>query len=300
MAYDFYAEINQSTLDKLVSSVSYPFVIIERREDFPGCTRVNFRDEGDAYSYSKEEANELFRRAVQFVIDEPDRSQQSIHDQIYSFGASLIQQAKVIQQAQDQDGYEGPGAREINAILDGGIADLGETLTLLGDWGIYAWNPYLRVTLLHRPSIRLGSPRINLNGILTEVRATGEAWIKYPWFNCYKWCTQWKKVIKCERIASITVSPEIAAEAHADIVSRGVRVFAAGAFDRLRLNYPILDKIPLEGIANRLLGQKELLVYDASELLATVPLLRSRFVVNSIALPNKSDGIGIGVDVRQI
>jgi hypothetical protein len=152
---------------------------------------------------------------------------------------------------------------------------------------------------MRRPQINLRSPRIDLKGIRVEVKATGELWAKYPWWNCYKWCTKWKKVIKCDRVGSLTVAPEIAAEAHASVEARGTEVIVRGEFDRLRLAYPILDKIPLEGIANGALRDKLIFVYDAAKLVFAVPVLGSRFRVESINLPALDPGIGVGVVVRQ-
>ena len=181
--------------------------------------------------------------------------------------------------------------------MKGGIKNLVNTL---GDWGLYAWCPYLRVVLKRKPQLNLGSPRIDLTNISITVTATGELWAKYPWWNCYQWCTSWKKVIKCDRIASLTVSPDIRAAAHANCESTGSRVYVRGEFDSLRLDYPILDKIPLEGIANRALADRLVYVYDAAQLVETVPVLQSHFTVGSISLPPTASGISVGVTLRQV
>ena len=73
-----------------------------------------------------------------------------------------------------------------------------------------------------------------------------------------------------------------------------------GVFDKLRLDYPILDQIPLEGLANLALRNKTLFAYDAAQLIATVPVLKSRFTVDSISLPASSNSLPVSVVIRQV
>lgn len=77
-------------------------------------------------------------------------------------------------------------------------------------------------------------------------------------------------------------------------------MYVRGEFDSLRLDYPILDKIPLEGIANRALADRLVYVYDAAQLVETVPVLQSHFTVGSISLPPTASGISVGVTLRQV
>jgi hypothetical protein len=297
-AADLSAEIAQSSADKLTGSVSYPLRVLEHRKDFPGCTRLASSSESGFYEYSKDEIEAMLKGAVSHIRARTHGSEVSVQSQIYSFAGSIVEQArKVLEIATTASDYEGPDKSELNAVVDGGIENLVNTL---GDFGIYAWNPYLRVTVKKRPSIGLQSPRIDLSGISIEVVATGELWAKYPWWNCYKWCTKWEKIHKCDRVASLTVSPDIAANAHAVVQTSGARVLVQAEFDKLRLDYDILRKIPLEGVANSALRGKSLFVYDASQLIATVPVLQSRFAVDEILLPPNSGGISVGVALRQI
>ncbi|MER9340468.1 hypothetical protein NKI41_06705 [Mesorhizobium sp. M0601] len=291
---DLEAKVYQSACDKLLGSVAYPFTVVERRQDFPGCSSMAIAEVGEFYEYSKAELGEMFESSIR-----GDKKDSELNDKIYSFAGSIIEQAKKVLDAADRAGreYVGPDKKELQAVVDGGIENLIHTL---GDWGAYAWCPYLRVRLDNKPNLRLASPRIDLTGVVVNVKATGELWVKYPWWNCYKFCFNWKKVIKCDRVASVTVSVGLKAQAHADLAASGTRILAHGVFDKLRLNYKILDKIPLEGIANEVLAKKLLAVYDASQLVETVPLLHSRFAIASIALPASADGIGIGATIKQI
>jgi len=253
-------------------------------------------EDGPFYEYSKAEVKAMLRSSV--AAAGRGATSSSVLGDLYSFAGSIVEQAKKVLDAAEQGGreYEGPPKAEMRAIVDGGIENLVDTL---GDWGLYGWSPYQRVRVMRRPQIRLSSPRIDLNNIRVEVKATGELWAKFPWWNCYKWCLRWKKVIKCERIGSITVDPDIAAEAHANVEARGSEVVVRGEFDRLRLDYPILDKIPLEGIANRVLGNRFVFVIDASKLVVAVPVLGSKFSVESIGLPPLPQAIGVEVVVKQ-
>lgn len=300
MTDDLYGEVNQTSCDKLLGSVKYPFVLFDKQESFPRAFGGAAVEEGGFYKFSDDETDELFRASVRGA---GRRADATVHDQVFAFGGTILQQAKVMLDAQTANPreFEGPTQEELKRIIDGGIENLGTTMRgFLGDWGIYAWCPQLRATVKTKPGVKLKSPRIDLNGLKLEIKATGELWAKFPWWNCYKYCLKWKKVTKCERIASITVTPDIAIDAHAVISARGAQVFAEGKFDKLRLDYDILDKIPLEGLANRAMAGKEIQVYDGSQLVATVPLLKSKFTVDKISLPPKPDAIGVGVTVRQL
>lgn len=300
MADDLYGEVNQTACDKLLGSVKYPFVLFDRQESFPKTLGEATIEDGGFYRFTDAETDELFKAAVN---EAGTRGEATVHDQVFAFGGGILQQAKVMLDAltAKPDEFEGPSKEELERIINGGIENLGANLRgFLGDWGIYAWCPHLRATVKSKPSIKLQSPRIDLSGLRMEFRATGELWAKYPWWNCYKWCLKWKKVTKVDRIASITVTPDVAIDAHARISAKAAQVFAEGKFDKLRLDYDILRKIPLEGLANRAVAGKEIAVYDGSQLVATVPLLKSRFTLDKITLPAKPDAIGVGVTVRQV
>lgn len=302
-AYDLYGEICQSSANKVLGSVSYPFTAFEHRENFPGCTTIAAQKEGAFYTYTASEAKKMLADCVKYVKTASSGKRvppnSSINFDLYSAAGSLVEQAKKALDVANESpkDYEGPSKKRLQAIVDGGIEGLWETL---GDFEFYAWCPYLRVIVKQRPQLKLASPRIDLTGVLVEVTATGELWWKHPWFNCYRWCTKWDKVIKCDKIGSITVSPDLRAEAHANVEADGTRVKVRAEFDRLRLAYKILEKIPLEGIANRKLRDKLIYVYDAAQLVATIPVLQSKFAVSSIALPSISNGIGVEVTIRQV
>ncbi|MDB5933240.1 MAG: hypothetical protein JWQ01_584 [Massilia sp.] len=308
--FDFLAQLNQSTCDKIIDSTTYPLVALEHRKTFPGCSNFAFTNPAEFYIYSDAEIEALLKEAVTTVRTNTGNPAVSIYSEIYSHGGAIIQQAKsalTALQGADRDAppgspgsYEGPKEEILTNIINGGIENLVKTLKPLGDWGLYAYSPYLRVTVRDKPTLVLNTPRIDLSNVFIEVTATGELWSKFPWLNCYRYCTKWEKVVKCERIASVTVSPHIKAKLHASVQASGARVNIIAKFDELRLDYPILDKLPLEGIANDVLDNKPVFVYDASELVATIPLLKSRFSVDKIELPATSGGISVGVSIKRI
>jgi hypothetical protein len=301
--HDLYAEVKQSASDKVVESVLYPFTALEQNQGFPGCTKLAeemaAEENAPFYVLTSAEVGDLLSAAVRDVRASQSSSEATVSGQVYAFAGDIIQQAKHVIDAASAAGseYEGPDVANLQGIVDGGIEGLVNTL---GDWGIYAWCTYLRVIVESRPEIALSSPRINLNDIEIKVTATGELWSKYPWWKCYKWCTKWEKVIKCDRIASITVSPKIRAEAHALLKAEAAKVYVQGVFDRLRLNYPILDKIPLEGLANKALKQTLVYVFDASKFVAVVPILESKFTVGTVTLPASADDLNVGISLRQV
>jgi hypothetical protein len=300
---DLYAEVRQPACDKILDSVTYPFTAFEQSWPFPGCDQVAIAageaDPPPFHAYTKGEIQQILNEAIQRPKGE---GRQTPYDHIFSFCGSIIEQAKKVVDAAKDAGqkYKGPDPKLMQAIVDGGIKQLPQTLKPFGDWGWYAWCSYLRLIVKSRPYFKLGSPRTDLKKLDLRGTATGEIWIKYPWWNCYHWCFEWDKVIKCDRILSVTPTVDVKADAYANCAANGATVYLRGAFDKLVLDYPILDQINLAGIANLALRSKLVYVYDASQMIETIPILKSRFTVDKISLPNSASGIDVSVTIRKL
>lgn len=117
-------------------------------------------------------------------------------------------------------------------------------------------------------------------------------WQEYWWFG-WKWAL----------ILSVTVPDpgiDFVFDADANFNAAGATVTVTAHFNKLRLDYSILNGIPLEGLANSILGSKPLAVYDASKLIATIPIFESHFAVADINLPRTNGGITVEATVKQI
>lgn len=302
--YDLYAEVGQSISDKILASVKYPFKIINKQEPFPGCNKsaikVATAEDNYIYTFTQDEIRSLLNDSVSDILSRKDLDTDdvSISDDIYNFGGEIIQQAKhIINIANTEDDYEGPDISELQSIVDGGIKGLVDTL---GDWGVYAHCSNFSVVVEDKPTINLKSPKIDLGNVKIKIAAIGELWVKYPWWNCYRWCFKWKKVIKCKQIARVSISLKIKADANATFKAEAAKVLAYGKFNKLRLNYPILEKINLEKYANKALENQPVFVYDAAKFITVIPLLESRFAIGSIALPYNNNSLNIAISLRQI
>jgi hypothetical protein len=182
-------------------------------------------------------------------------------------------------------------------ILDGGVVGLAS----YRGTQLKAHLAWLRVCVGQKPSLTIGSPQVSIQNLKVDVSATGELWWYYPIPHCSSWCLDWSITWAWTRIASITIRDiRIAADAHADTSVDGTKVKVTGVFDRLRLDYDILRDIQLEGIANSVLGSKPVFVYDASQLVATVPVLGSHFGISAIDLPSSIGSIEVDVSVKQV
>lgn len=297
---DLYIELDQAACDKLVNSVSYPLTILEQSNPFPGCPNLALLDNG-YYVYTDEEVDKLFQSSLEAVLGKNKAKRSPVQNQIVAFGGSIIEQAKKAIDASESKEYEGPARADLEKLVNEGMPRLTNNVRkLFGDFGVYAWCPHLKVVLKRKPNISINSPRTDLKQLKVEATATGELWFKYPWFNCYQWCFKWVKVEKCDRIASLTVSVDVAADAHLDFATSGATIVAKPVFDRLRLDYDILDKIPLEGIANDALKSEQVKIFDASLLVTTIPIFNTRFQVDSIALPKKTGAVGMAASIKQI
>ena len=302
--YDLYAEVGQSISDKILTSVRYPFKIINKQRPFPGCNKSAIKiatEENDyIYTFTQDEIRSLLNDSVAEILsrEDFDTDDISISDDVYNFGGNIIQQAKhIINIANTENSYEGPDIAELQSIVDGGIKGLVDTL---GNWKVYAHCSNFSVVVEDKPTINLRSPQVDLSNVKIKIAATGELWVKYPWWNCYRYCFKWKKIIKCERIARVSISLKIKADANAIFKAEAAKVLVYGKFNKLRLDYPILEKINFEKYANKALENKPVFVYDAAKFITVIPLLESRFSIDSITLPNNNNGLSIEISLQQI
>ena len=139
------------------------------------------------------------------------------------------------------------------------------------------------------------SPRIEVTNIDTLVSATGELWAYVPTIE------NWKIVWKWKLWAPVTVRDvKVKAAAHAELSSTGSSIMARAVADRLRLNYDILNLIPLEDFATQSLINQQVLIFDGSQYVTTSPLLNSRFTLAGIQLPSSQGLIEVHLLLRRV
>jgi hypothetical protein len=63
---------------------------------------------------------------------------------------------------------------------------------------------------------------------------------------------------------------------------------------------PILEKIELAPFANKALADRLAFIFDASKLIATVPVLEAKFAVETLTLPPSTAGISAEVSLREV
>src|SRR5688572_27194620 len=109
-AHDLFAEVNQTACDKLLNSGDYPLTVFEKKQEFPGCSRMAADDEGSFYEYSKPEIKRMLAESLQLVKSGKARSLTTLQSELYSFAGSIIEQAKKLIDAANEAGsdYEGP------------------------------------------------------------------------------------------------------------------------------------------------------------------------------------------------
>lgn len=194
--------------------------------------------------------------------------------------------------------FNGPSAAVLQKVLDGGVKGLPAVFKGIQFVAHLAW---LRVAIADAPTVGLNSPNVGLTGVNALVSATGELWWYHPTFHCSFLCFNWSETWSWDKLASVTVrNVQIAADAHVALSTKQALVVAQGVFDKLRLNYPILDQIPLEGVANNLLGPKLVAVYDAGKYVAAVPILGSKFAVNAVEIPPAKGSLIIDIQIKQV
>lgn len=295
---DLSASVQQSSADKLLRSVNYPLCVFEQRWPFNGREAIT----GTSYDYTDAEMGLLLKQAQASATTQISSAEQSLEMQmntdILASAAEVIESAKKCLDASTNAGYKGPDPKEVKKVVDEGVEGLLQTTRGIKFKAHLAW---LKVCIADQPSVRLGNPRIAVTGLRVLASATGELWWYHPTFHCSWLCFNWSVTWGWDRITHITLNNvRIGADAHADTSTSGAIVTVRGSFDRLRLMYPILDRIPLEGIANQQLGDKLVRVFDASQFIASVPVLNSRFRIDKVDLPAAANEIAIDLSIKQI
>jgi hypothetical protein len=324
MAHDLQTTINQSTADKFVNSVKYPFTVFERKSPYEGVdlaatTSLSLDDEilqkfDDALHIELlDEVNRLpangYSQTSRF-----ERSNLSIEtrqslDEIATNTRDCL--AALAAHAAESDSskpnWDGPTQQELETILDAVEAetlDLASLRIALGDWDITALIAWIRVDVRQVPTFLLGGQTISL-GIKVASDGTGEVWLKHPWLKCVKkWrgiCYSWKKIVKHTLLLRVTLRGiKVRAKAKAELSTQNASVLVRGKFDELRIDHRYLDQIPIEKIANVAMSNKPISIFDASRLIATIPVLNSQFAVDSIAIPTVPNEISVQVTLKQL
>lgn len=305
---DLSAAIEQAAVDRLTRSVDYPFALFTHREDFqpaPLILAAGAEDDG-GYEYNDAEVRELLNAAeasadLSILATEPHDPEAQLYVDILLSASATIESAKACLRARDEatasgSDFEGPPEAELHEILEGGVSGLAAIRGIK----FRAHLAWAEVGARTMPQITLRGSRIDVSAEIFG-GATGELWWYHPSFHCSRLCARWRTTWSWDRIGSLTVrGVRFEAEAHALATVNEAKVTVNGVFDRLRLDYRILDKIRLEGIANRKLKERTLIAVDAAELVATMPVLRSRFRPHSIELPDSDRRLVANITLAQL
>ncbi len=166
---------------------------------------------------------------------------------------------------------------------------------------------YLKVQIPSQPNIQFKSPTFPINQFVVKTTATGELWAKIPKIRCVKrcrigpikFCCGWKVSWVWRRVASVTLSPIVKANAIVKFSTpKNEKVLAKGEFTKLRLDHFILRKIPLRGIANRYIKNLELEIFDVRKWLVTIPVIDANIGLKKISIPPNNDGVEVIVELK--
>lgn len=325
MAYDLQSSVAQSAADKLVKSVGYPFTVFERKSPYEGLALADFEADPEdeaIYRLDEKQLRQLLGEAdkVPKTYDRQGNRPMKQEDQLAHETLRGLEEiaanarecldalhAHTAAKSEDKPAWDGPTEQELKDIIAAAEArplSYDSLRTTLGDWGITPLVTWIKVQLREAPAFTLGGTVFGL-GVKVAADGTGEVWLKHPWLKCVKkWhgiCYGWKKITKHTLLLRVTLRGiKVKAKAEAHLSTNGPLVLATGKFTELRLDHKWLDQIPLERIANQALTAKPVTIFDAGKLVATVPLLGSRFTVGSLVIPNVPGEIGVEVTLKQL
>jgi hypothetical protein len=131
--------------------------------------------------------------------------------------------------------------------------------------------------------------------------ASGEIWWYHPTFHCSWLCFNWSTTWSWDVLVSASIdNVRFDVDARIDVGTSGAIVQVTGQFNKLRLDYPIFDQIPIENYINPYLTTKTLAAFDASQFVACMPVLNSKFRVDTVTLSPAPAQLAISVTVKQV
>lgn len=322
---DLVATIEQSAADKFVHSVEYPFTVIDRTYPPFSAFALTENESGEpvdapdadfAIGYEPGEREGLVRWAYNIVHgdDGVPAAEKALAEGIIIAATDTVEALRRCIRAHEEaerDGRiaewgNGVDIEQVRELLrrDPGLSDVEYLVQITAHWELKPHLRWLRITVSNEPSVQLNGPVVSVSTNGLRAGATGELWahVKFP--KCRRWCTKWEWYWKWIRLGSLTLRDvrfhpvEVDIHAHVrDLTFVELRAL----FRKLRLDYPILRKIPLEKYPNKAVGNKALLIYDAASYLATVPVLDSTWRVKFVRLPKPSPGrIKVEIGIKQV
>jgi hypothetical protein len=319
---DLKSDVNQTTFDKVVASMKIPFTLFEHKDPFQKeilTPEENIiLEEGLATKgLPPEKSLKMFQWAVEdntkandvdqvfksALLEEWERVKSEIHTLVEEHQKVVSKQVPGIDQKEFN--YQEYSIEELTKLQQ---APVDETIKFFeakekGAFSLKAHLAYFRVDLNERPSLKISSPAFTINNIRVEPTVRGELWAKVPEFRCcrrvFGICVCVRVSWEWKRIASVTISPNIGADATIIFSETNLKINAKAKFNKLFLDYAIIREINLASIANHYLNAKKFEVYDASKFIASLPYINSNFRIESLVLPPAADGLSVQINIKQ-
>ncbi|HEY1870149.1 MAG TPA: hypothetical protein VGG71_03780 [Chitinophagaceae bacterium] len=305
---DLLASISQSAVDKLLNSAAFPLVLVNTTNPPPGIVITTENADSDEIILTPEAVAKLLHEISSSVnhtrtrIPEP-RSDSMFYSEAISNLSETIESAKSYLTARTSAGntkpptpFEGPDPAYAQSILDGGI----EGLASIKGIEFKLICSKLQVIADNKPNLTVNGPIVSITNSKITTNATAELWWYHPTFHCSAFCTHWSVTWSWDRVASVSASLRVDLDGYVTVVVNGKILYASLHINKLRLDYPLLRDIPLEGIANRVLATKQIPIFDAGNFIASIPIINSRFSIDAIDIPSISGGLEIDIAIKQI
>ncbi len=324
---DLRTEINQTSFDKILTSMDIPLVLFEHNSPFPRSLTATdqiskFDDESDkVYSYN--DMQSLFSWALDgdltSMADVNDNDLKNEIKKQWRISMEPINEVIANYQYAKKNGtaidYKGPSESDFDGgdfpmkmIQNWPSAKIKDIFSVLSKTTVITQDfvrlhlAYAKAELYDKPSLTVNSPNFKATNIMVKVSATGELWTKVPRFKCCKYilgiCV-WPCIDRWEwvRVKSASASAKIGSNVSINFQTQGLKIFAGALFDKLYFDYPILREINLAAIGNLYLKNKKFELYDVSTFVASIPYINKKFRIKEIVLPPRNGGVTVEVNI---
>lgn len=281
---DLYAAVEQSLVTKVVNDAQYPITLMDQWWPFDPNSRLTDR----TYSASQVENQLTAARALDCSSRATAKETACQIQSSYFAGLEQFhEQLRLLRDMKAKAGnkWKGPSDSELSAI-ENQVFPVKEHLA------------HLKINLLRAPSVTISGISTAVNGVSVAVDAIAETYVEYPVFVCTKTCSIGPLHICCEghlesrwaKALEVDVNDvRLAIDGAADLSVEGLVVYGSPSVSRLALDYAILRDINLAPIANSILGGRRLAIIDASNVVAALPYVNTKYKIQSINLSGNAE-----------
>jgi hypothetical protein len=268
--------VTQAAVDKLINEASYPVTLVDQSAMY-----LKYKAERTIV-LTEAQVNDLVREAE--AVGCPNKNARlacAAREQRLKLERTIAEARKLREEAGNK--WEGESVADLEASARGCF----EMRIVIR---------HLRIDLVDAPTIAVSGAGINVADVHLSTDVTVQLQSKLPQFVCDKPCP----IIKCcwghfhcnDWVPVLTVTlndVNTTTSAVIDLATSGAKVLGTPRLTKFTINVPILGDVDITGLVNLFLKPKQTTIYDAGELVASIPILNTTYKIQSLVLTGTNE-----------